>query len=469
MAFGGKDLLGCGKKYCANLEKGDPAGMEPTVCNTYGDCDAHGKKCFTPDLDLCPGFKGEEGSKGAENTFWAKSCACIGGLQYPDTGTQYPFHCNYASGFCTAGDSPFKEPLGTCESSGSLVFGESGYNRLCYISPLWKCANKIDVDECRKEMGWQLQGPSLCRSFCEPTFENRNNRLTQYVYSDDSQKCVCEVGVDRAYPNADANVSSSQAVRVQSVPARKRKRRSLLEEGFEKDTPYDSCTTNYDCEPTYLEPTLCKTIWDSVTPCYSCSERIHGNGGLGFACSPETKTCECTAPVSVDPEDERNRPDEVDWRGSSWCDKIMRAYRLSAIRSPLENAWVQRCSDLRIFGINMMHWIGLQSVPPDVFYNPSRLLWVGMDVSEGVYAYFHENWDEKGRSTEDFFDRLIELQVDPILTFKVLDYGQKLMSIGASLIAMLDPVAAVGEVLSILNPEVSALYSEGVNATAMSF
>jgi len=35
-------------------------------------------------------------------------------------------------------------------------------------------------------------------------------------------------------------------------------------------------------------------------------------------------------------------------------------------------------------------------VPPDVFYNPSRVLWVGMDVTEGVYTYFSENWALEG-------------------------------------------------------------------------
>ena len=112
-----------------------------------------------------------------------------------------------------------------------------------------------------------------------------------------------------------------------------------------------------------------------------------------------------------------------------------------------------------------MHVLGLQSVPPDVFYNPSRVLWVGLDAAEGVYTYFSEDWALEGKMIEDYFDRLIELQIDPIVTFKVLDIGQQTMSIGRLIIAVFDPVAIVGEFINILNPEAGQLYSEGVKQT----
>lgn len=116
--------------------------------------------------------------------------------------------------------------------------------------------------------------------------------------------------------------------------------------------------------PSFSNPTICKSLWTLPITCYSCSERVHGASfSLGYQCNAQSKTCECTGPVSVDPEDERDRPDDVDWRGDSWCDKIMRGYRHAAIRTPLENVWVHKCGRLREFGIGLTNWLGLQSVP----------------------------------------------------------------------------------------------------------
>jgi hypothetical protein len=341
LAFGGEDEFNCDTNLCKQTELKNATQMEATVCNIEKHCEGGGKSCFTPDADICPQLQGKEGSDELDNRDWAMACDCES-FRDPITKKSIPFHCNFASGFCQAGASPFKPPLGKCETQGELAFGQLGYNRLCYISPLWKCANKDSVDECRKEMGWQLQGPSLCRSFCEPTFENRNNRLTQYEYSDDndSTKCVCEVGVDRAYPDAPAGTSSSEAVKVYSQNPNKRKRRSLMEEGIKNKSPYSLCTTSSQCTPTWADLTLCKSIWDTIVPCYACSERIHGNGAAGIECSSETNTCECTAPTNLDDGDESSRPDEAEWRGTSWCDNLMRAYKHAAIRTPLENAWV---------------------------------------------------------------------------------------------------------------------------------
>ena len=112
-----------------------------------------------------------------------------------------------------------------------------------------------------------------------------------------------------------------------------------------------------------------------------------------------------------------------------------------------------------------MNVLGLQSVPPDVFYNPSRVLWVGMDAVEGVYIYFMEDWGREGKMIEDYFNRLIEQKIDPIITFKVLNLGQQTMSVIRLFFAFVDPVEIVGEIIKEINPEAGELYSAGVNKT----
>jgi len=38
--------------------------------------------------------------------------------------------------------------------------------------------------------------------------------------------------------------------------------------------------------------------------------------------------------------------------------------------------WVYKCSKQREFGVHLMNYFGLYTVPPDVLYNPMRILYV---------------------------------------------------------------------------------------------
>jgi len=66
---------------------------------------------------------------------------------------------------------------------------------------------------------------------------------------------------------------------------------------------------------------------------------------------------------------------------------------------------------------------------------------------------------------EDCFNRLIELKIDPIITFKVLNLGQQTMSVVRLFFGLVDPVEILGEIIKELNPEAGQLYSGGVNKT----
>jgi len=499
------DGMGCPNpsSICEFINDTATFPFEATVCNSEADCfpdpDPATEKedpfCVTVDQDLCPRFLIQTDKiDGADEKAWAKPCLCASLRKPGEVEGSYPFHCNYASGFCQAGYTPFRAPISSCEAEGGLVYGSNGYNSLCYIAPLWKCANERDVDACRRQMGFHLQGPSLCRAFCAPKWENRNNRLADYTYQDGSHTCVCEVGVDRAYPELASveGVRTSVAVPLNLdtappphapgpyTPPPSPTRRSLLGEGGTSnrtfsdayaDGPYTVCSKAKHCSPSFDTPTICRSLWDTPVTCYSCSERVHGKNrtSSGYACSAETKKCECTAPVIIDPEDERSLPDDTEWRGDSWCDNIMRAYRFQAVRSPLENAWVTKCSRLRLFGVGLNNWLGLQTVPPDMFYNPSRIMWVGMDVAEGVYEYFNGGWDDVESAPQAFFDRLVELRVDPILTFKFLDWGQQFMFITTSIISKLDPVGMMTGVIDVVHPEAAEHFTRAKNASSFMY
>jgi len=127
---------------------------------------------------------------------------------------------------------------------------------------------------------------------------------------------------------------------------------------------------------------------------------------------------------------------------------------------------VAKCSKMRAFGIGFMNWMNLQTVPPDIFYNPSRIMWVGMDLAEGLFTYFNEGWNNEDQAPEAFFDRLVELRIDPVIVFKALDAGQQFMFIAASILGKFDPVGLVTGVLDTVHPEAAEHFARGNNASS---
>ena len=503
--------------YCPELYKEEETDdYEATVCTTTQHCEVENAMCVAADSTICPAFFewDANGKLIDDGNVWAKACNCRSLSSTASSGwtadaENYPYFCNYASGFCTAGTSPFAAPLTDCSGAhggNGLVYGEPGYDALCYVSPLWKCSHEADKELCRANLGWdQLEGPSLCRAFCDPTFENRNNRLTQYRSVEgggakpDGANCVCELGVDRVFASAAEFAEMKTSVDVldyapppappppplpRSPPppyqpnppplppgfeGTRRRRKLFADEGNKPPGSqpgggvYTACSTGAECAPTFEEPTLCRSLWNTPIPCYSCSERVYGpTAQRGYACSAATKTCDCSAPDTA-AGNARALPDDVGWRGDSWCDNIMRAYRHAAVRSPLENAWVHRCNGLREFGAGFLSWVGLQSVPPDVFYNPWRLMYVLRDLAEGVYVYFSEKYYEHA-SPRAFFDRLLERRVEPLLVFKALDIGQKSMAIGTKLVSVIDPVGLTQSLLDSVHPAAAEHFAIGTSA-----
>ena len=447
------------------------SGMEPTVCNSENDCLASDALCWTPDMDMCL-------NKTTNHDAYAKSCGC-------STIAGGKVHCNYGSGTCQAGQTPFRPPLTSCASAGGLVSGSDGYNSLCYVSPLWMCAGAADKTDCRADIGsgkMTLQGPSLCRSFCDPTFENRNNHLVQYRFPTllgHVDKCVCEVGVDRVFPHQTKE--SSAATIVMNTPwstvfgglAAVTGRRKLLQSGNTSELPdfeertkkiFTPCTSSSQCTTSFRNASLCRSLWGDPIPCYSCSERVHGTS-KGYGCDSEEKECACTVVRDLDYGDSK-LVDIDEWRGNSWCDKIMRGYKTTAMRSPLERVWIHRCFVMRGLGKSVTTYLGVPSVPQDFMYNPSRLLSVGADVVEGIFTYYSENFDDDTTDRrEEYFNRLVEKNIDPLVTLSALRVFSVVYNSVTIAFSRLDLFGATRAVLGTIDPRAKELLDEGVEMT----
>jgi hypothetical protein len=441
-------------------DENEPA-MEPTVCASEHECEAIDAACWTPDSSACSVPFDDDDVK------WAKSCPCESVLPADK------FHCNFASGFCEVGVTPFAPPMDSCSTAGGLVYGSDGYNRLCYISPLWKCANAENKTLCRQSLGdaYPLEGPSLCRAFCDPTFENRNNRLVQYAFSDGRTKCVCEVGTDRVFPTVSQSSESStifvsasyeQVVRGK-IPVAGRRKLQSADDG--ETGLFTRCTSGAQCAPSFEAPKSCRSLWGRPIPCYSCSERVH-NVKTGFACDPIEKECVCT--VTRDNEEgESHLVDIGEWRGNSWCDKIMRGYKTTSVRSPLERAWIHRCSVLKALGETVVSFVGIPTIPPDILYNPARILSIAADAIEGVYTYYSENFDASDIDARiEFFDRLIERKIDPLVTLTVLREAERAIKIVEIIYSRVNTTGVIRSVLKNVSPAASDYFEEGILKTA---
>ena len=200
--------MGCkddGIAQCDSSAYVVPDRQEPTVCSSELECHATDAYCWTPESSAClsTDFVAEGGEK------WAKSCRC-------DLLAGGKYHCNYASGYCEMGATPFAPPRRV------RVVGRAR-RRIRRVRPSVFHLSRVEVrgppqsrilSHPRRHGDPPLQGPSLCRSFCAPTWENRNNRLAQLVFADGTRKCACEVGFDRAFPTADPSTTTATIVNV---------------------------------------------------------------------------------------------------------------------------------------------------------------------------------------------------------------------------------------------------------------
>jgi hypothetical protein len=147
--------------------------------------------------------------------------------------------------------------------------------------------------------------------------------------------------------------------------------------------------------------------------------------GRPYSCSAETRTCECASKPRVTKN--TTAVDGTDWRGDSFCDKIMRGYHEKRVTNPLEKAWTERCTYLRTLGQNIVNFLRLQSVLPDIIYNPRRALQISYEMFEGLSIFYFEGFVDRGSNATamvEYFNTLVERKIDPIMMFRVLEFSE---------------------------------------------
>jgi hypothetical protein len=113
------------------------------------------------------------------------------------------------------------------------------------------------------------------------------------------------------------------------------------------------------------------SLLDSLNKLLYVGESREGESILTIrAFSAATRTCECASKIRHTVN--TTAIDGTEWRGDSFCDKIMRGYHEKRLTNPLEKAWTERCTNWRILGQNILNVLRFQSVPPDIIYNPRK-------------------------------------------------------------------------------------------------
>ena len=155
-------------------------------------------------------------------------------------------------------------------------------------------------------------------------------------------------------------------------------------------------------------------------------------GILSYRCSATTRSCECAVKKPV-VENTTTVIDGTEWRGDSFCDKIMRGYHNKKVTTPVEKAWTERCINLRTVGQTILNALGFQSVPPDIAYNPRRPIQLLFEIVEGLYIYYFDGFvgdmRTSARAKAHYFDTLITKNIDPIMMFQILDLTSYAMEI----------------------------------------
>lgn len=450
---------------CKNFTNNEYSPMEATICDQDADCveapnaePKNYKYCVTPNREWC-GAADDSHDRGGDE--WARACRC-------STLNPTEYHCSTSTRFCAAGKNPFLPPReGSCGSN--YFFGQRDGEQLCYATEAWRCADTtrdvfetdeqllLRIDACLRTL--PLVGPHQCKSICDATFENEGNSLRTYKYSD-KQTCVCQIGSDRlqmshatplihagvigkplhsggrrkllALPtNSTASVSNGSASRGYTAPNNDTARNNNTAPNNDtsgSEYAATSCTRTRECVGDIFTTKICTSLWGTAVPCYSCSERKLS--GLPYRCASTTKTCECVSRSTQ----EFNSSFVVDgttWRGDSFCDRVVRGYHGRKIVSPLEQATIWRCTNLRTVGQLILRFTGFMSVPPDILYNPGRVLQVGEEIYNGMVLYyqnasFSEN-TVRGRIL--YYNALIKHKIDPIVVFKVNEYIARVLSV----------------------------------------
>jgi hypothetical protein len=204
---------------------GSQTNPEPTRCQTNEMCirssSAYGSGAdyqanFGSETTYCVVYRPDQ----CNSTYYTSTSAAFDDACQCDKLTSQTFHCNYATGFCQEGISPFGDPLPTCPTGDALVnpanpksaFVDSSpyFNSLCFVLPVYKCAyppyslngnasiasrlsciehmlsnaagglnetSQANSDYNLNSRAPALLGPYLCKDYCSPSAFSGDNHL----------------------------------------------------------------------------------------------------------------------------------------------------------------------------------------------------------------------------------------------------------------------------------------------------
>lgn len=302
------------------------------------------------------------------NDAWAKPCPC-------NALTSGASYCNYASGFCNEGISPFGDPLSSCPAAGVSAFvDDTAYrNAMCWTFQASFCISATDslLTACIRNRlasaSPTVSGPHLCRDFCSPSIFNLDNRLIfDYNFG-----CVCaigwSVGLGQPAPNYFSTPITSGR-KLQSLSAFNST--EIIEDSYGNNdamtfqtwknyyNPHYNislpqtaggatfCVDDNDC---LVSTTKCESQF-GPRACASCPTRNFYSDVSGHSCQRGRCVCEPvpSIPQSAD-------ISKIVWTGTSRCALLGKAYGNETNTSTAIFVELRYCAHKHVAGLVLGH------------------------------------------------------------------------------------------------------------------
>lgn len=286
------------------------------------------------------------------------------------------------------------------------------WNAMCNILPVYECKppnggtlSASQLEACIQGLlnTNQVQGPFLCRDWCDPSPYNTDNQMME----DEIWGCVCLVGV------GVGSGSGAPPYVPEFATIGHHHRRSLAASTSDAAGPYSVGTysnvtlamrtvTMVDryVSGLYANPALpsgsggvtacvreahcdapdaaCRRPDGSAVPCEACPLRLSQPNFTGYACA--SAQCTCVSPPPA-PEYEAELPPPV-WQGYSRCAVVGRAYGNRTDLSALEYVSLRECTTLYRVGQFLAIATGAP-MDPSVAYDVREALRVMVTVVAG--------------------------------------------------------------------------------------
>lgn len=386
--------------YEASVCSSDTSACKQCVARTASECNVIG---YANSTDASPDS-------------WAAACPC----ESCSTG----FHCDTATGLCVCGaersillKDDFKHdtysyckgasgqyPANVGEAKQCLMQDPTLYDGFCKVvdasgydftageceTRLKEVANYVGVTHPQKSHVFKNE--LLCRSVCGNDESNNQNELVFNATAGGNSQAICVLGAYRHMNNTCTIYQSSREARSSFGE------RAL---GWDPVPVSDACTMHSECSASSVCTSSSGLIIDTVE-CGACSERTDDLVTRVYGCDAVERRCTCgvgphttksiytqhvQAMSLYDFSDFDLFLDPREWRGNSFCDRLVRAYipdimsnTSTADVGPVAALEVRRCMELRAAAFAVRSQLGLYTIPLNLAYDTQSQLLFAYDV-----------------------------------------------------------------------------------------